>query len=48
MDYTTLLYWVTGFAAAMIFGWLFFAICLGIEWLAGKWPWLKEFIEKYS
>lgn len=48
MELTTLLYWITGFAAALIIGWLFFALCLGIEWLAGKWPALKRFIEKYS
>lgn len=46
MELTTLLYWITGFAAAIGFGWLFFAFCLGIEWLAERWPWLKDFIEK--
>lgn len=48
MQLDTLLYWITGACAALIFGWLTLALLLGIEWLAGKWPWLKEFIEKYS
>lgn len=46
MELTTLLYWITGVLAAALLGWLFFALCLGIEWLAGKWPWLKSFINK--